>query len=354
MKKAKAFLSSLLLVIVGALCLTATAFADGPVDTQQTMKEIRENPLVAATGIFTYGNGDGEYALMRKLYENKTLEDYAGSYQAEDIAASLNLAIRNYQDGVQVTHKVYSAEQIEQDSDKDKVELYYFPAKEANAKYAIVLGGNIIFTSGELREGVATAAQLHDMGYAVFVLRYRIWMDMSDNAPMDDLGAALQYINAHADEFGVQTEDYAIFGFSSGGQLAALFGDEEIGYGKYGLPKPGALILNYAILDLSIMKPVYHYLYDIGNFKWTYYWSNVLDVVNEDYPPIYIWRGENDSDLGSTDQYEQFDAILDELGVPHEMTIYANAPHAIGTGVGTDAEGWLLKAAAFWEQYTAA
>lgn len=349
----KVFLSSLLFLLAG-LCLTLPAFADGPIDSQMTMKEIRQDPLVAATGIFTYGNGDDQYGLIRKMYEDKTLGGYAGSYQAEDIADGLNLAVHNYQNGVQVTYKVYSEQETAQNSDKDKVELYYFPAKEAGAKYAIVLGGNIVFTSGELREGVATAAQLHEMGYAVFVLRYRIWMDMGDNAPMDDLGAAVKYITDHAEEFGVQTEDYAIFGFSSGGQIAALFGDREIGYSRYDVPKPGALILNYAILDLSIMKPLYHYLYDIGNFKWTYYWSNVLDVVSKDYPPIYIWRGENDTNLGSMDQYREFEAILEELGVSYEMTVYANAPHAIGTGAGTDAEGWLQKAAAFWEQQTAA
>lgn len=353
MRKPKALVSGLLCML-SMLCLALPAFADGPVNSQQTMKEIRQNPDVIATGIFTYGNGDDQYGLIRKMYEGKSLEEYAGSYQAQDVADSLNLAMQNYQDGVQVTHKVYSEQEIAQDADKDKVELYYFPAKEANGKYAIILGGNIVFTSGEMREGVASAAQLHEQGYAVFVLRYRIWMDMSNNASMDDLGAAVKYITDRAEEFGVQTEDYAVFGFSSGGQLAALFGDKEIGYGKYGVPKPGALVLNYAILDLSIMKPVYHYLYDIGNFKWTYYWSNVLDVVNEDYPPVYIWRGENDTDLGSTDQYLEFEAILEELGVPHEMVIYANAPHAIGTGVGTDAEGWIPKAVAFWEQQTAA
>lgn len=61
---------------------------------------------------------------------------------------------------------------------------------------------------------MASAAQLHDMGYGVFVLRYRIWMDMGDNAPLEDLARAVEYITAHAEELGVQPEDYALVGFS--------------------------------------------------------------------------------------------------------------------------------------------
>lgn len=32
------------------------------------------------------------------------------------------------------------------------------------------------------------------------------------------------------------------------------------------------------------------------------------------------------------------------------MHVYKNAGHSIGTGCGTDAEGWLTEAAAFWEE----
>ena len=42
----------------------------------------------------------------------------------------------------------------------------------------------------------------------------------------------------NADTFGVSTEDYALLGYSSGGQLAGVFGNEEKGWGRYGVPKP--------------------------------------------------------------------------------------------------------------------
>ena len=223
------------------------------------------------------------------------------------------------------------------------------------AKFAVVLGGNIAFTSGELREGMASAAQLHDMGYGVFVLRYRIWMDMGDNAPLEDLARAVEYITAHAEELGVQPEDYALVGFSSGGQVAGVFANSKRGYGRYHVAKPGVLLLGYSVSDTSVMKPVYHTLYDIGTCGWRYYWTSLDKAVEEGYPPVYFWRGNDDSMLGPAwmpGQYNDFEKALQACNVPYKRVTYQHAPHAIGTGNGTDAEGWMTQAAAFWEAHT--
>ena len=40
--------------------------------------------------------------------------------------------------------------------------------------------------------------------------------------------------------------------------------------------------------------------------------------------------------------------------VPYVMKVFESAPHSIGVGYTTDAEGWLTDAVAFWEQQTAA
>ena len=69
---------------------------------------------------------------------------------------------------------------------------------------------------------------------------YRIGMKASNNAPLQDVVRAVQYITEHAGQFGVQAEDYAIVSYSSGGQIAGLFGTDAVGYKNYGLPKPGA------------------------------------------------------------------------------------------------------------------
>ena len=71
-------------------------------------------------------------------------------------------------------------------------------------------GGN---TTAELNEGASIANQLHELGYAAFVLRYRSFLNASDNAPLYDIANAVKYLTENADQFGVQRENYALMGF---------------------------------------------------------------------------------------------------------------------------------------------
>ena len=205
-------------------------------------------------------------------------------------------------------------------------------------------------------------AQLHEMGYAAFILNYRVGRELKDNANYQDLVRAVQYITAHAGELQVDPEDYALMGFSSGGQLCAIFGTGRMGYKNYGLPKPGALLLAYPILNYVYGKPILFYLYDGARpgdhlAPGDYYYNIELNAeVTPDFPPTFHWFGKNDLTLGmicTPLQGPAFDRALEGCGVPHRMQVYDKAPHGSGTGTGTDAAGWLYDAVSFWEAVTA-
>lgn len=331
------------------------ASAEAGVTPDTTMAELRSQPSIAASGVYTYCYGEDMCESLSAYCAQQTLESYIGNNAGEDCAAALNLVIDNYNSGVQVTHKIYTPEQIATEPAKARAELYYFPSNTQNARYAIVVGGNFTTISGAFTEGFASVRQLHEMGYAVFVLRYRMWFDMGGNAPLDDLGAAAQYITAHAEEFDVQTANYAVIGYSAGGHLAGLFGSREVGWARFGVPKPGALILAYPINNYMEGKPVYHVFYDAFDYDWKYYWSNISDLVTADFPPVYFWYGQNDLTLKLLwlpEQCEALNKALERCGVEHKMVVYNNAPHSSSIGCGTDAEGWLSAAAAFWDEHT--
>ena len=165
----------------------------------------------------------------------------------------------------------YSEEEIAAVPARAHAELYYCPAQQPGAKFAIVLSGNSLYYSGELRGGVSTAWELHEQGYAVFSLRYRIGWEAGDDAPLEDLARAIRFVMDNADTFGVSTEDYALLGYSSGGQLAGVFGNEEKGWGRYGVPKPGVLLLAYPINNFFEAKPAYHLLMDTDRLERRYY-----------------------------------------------------------------------------------
>ena len=109
------------------------------------------------------------------------------------------------------------------------------------------------------------------------------------------------------------------------------------------------------INDFAEIKPVYHAVMDPASCRWRYYWSDISGGITPDFPPTYFWYGKNDVTLKTLGYPFQGPAVrkaLEANGVPCEVHVYENAPHAIGTGNGTDAEGWMTDAVAFWEQHT--
>lgn len=335
-----------------ACAVPAACAADaGRITPQMTMQEIRSDPLMQQSGLFLYGSFGEGTALTRTRLEGQTLQEYAWAQTAEETAAALNLAAQNVEDGVQVTWQVYSPEEIAADPSLGCVQLFYYPGSNTDGKYAIVMGGNALTINGTFGEGLPTAWELHEKGYNVFVLRYRAWTDLGDNAPLQDLGNAVNFITAHAEQFRVQPEDYAVVAYSSGAQAAGVFANRERGYGRFGAQKPGALLLGYPIVSFSILKPVYHIAYDPTGCSWRYYWTDLNDAVDDDYPPVYFWRGENDTILGPDESsYNAFETALQAHQIGYRRVEFADAPHAISIGKGTDADGWLDAAVKFWEE----
>lgn len=356
-KRLRCLLFGIGLVVMLAQPAFAAELGEPNITPKTKMADIRKNPSIVGAGIYTYSL-DQERPLDRLYWDAQPLSCLSNHWTAQDAADGLNYLIRQYNAGRQVTYPLYTAEEIAQDGSLDGVELYYFApeGEQTNQKYALVIGGNAIVVSAEIREGISTAWNLHEMGYPVFVLRYRIGMKATNNAPLQDVARAVQYITQHAEQFNVQPEDYAIVSYSSGGQVAGLFGTDAVGYQNYGLPKPGAMLLGYPVNTFLEFKPVYHTLIDPGVYSQHYYWMTLSDYITPNYPPTYHWYGKNDLTLMTmcwSAQGPVLEKALNKNGVAHIYHVYEDAPHAVAAGKGTDAEGWLDEATAFWEQQVA-
>ena len=122
------------------------------------------------------------------------------------------------------------------------------------------------------------------------------------------------------------------------------------------MPKPGALLLAYPINNFYETKPLYHVLLDTDALERRYYDYNISDCVDADYPPTYFWYGQDDILLIAFNYWQQGPALhkaLETYGVPYKESVYRHAPHGVGIGEGTDAEGWVQEAIAFWEEQCA-
>ena len=180
-----------LAMLAAALLMPAQAAGAPHVTPDTTVAEMRANEGIMGSGVNTWDRGD----LLPEqpwMYGHWTLRRFIGP-TVEDGVAGLNLIIDNYNQGVQVTYPIYTPEEIAADPSLAEVELYYFPATQPGAKYALVLAGNMFERTSVVKEACGAVSQLHEMGYGAFILRYRIGRDLKDNANYKDLVRAVQF-----------------------------------------------------------------------------------------------------------------------------------------------------------------
>ncbi|MBQ1749776.1 MAG: alpha/beta hydrolase [Lachnospiraceae bacterium] len=263
---------------------------------------------------------------------------------------------------------LYNMEEIAEDKSLGSVRLSIFPNDSDNrTKCAIVLPGGGYAHTIEDGEGYPIAAHLNELGYTAFVLEYRTGLDCSDHAPMKDLARTVQHIFDHQEELNIDPENYALIGFSAGGNLAGIYGTEIYGYKKYGTAKPGALIMGYPWSNINhwMQHPYWNiwegllgiWLSERGNFfMFRFHQSHekreslcVQNFIDDNYPPVYMFSGDDDILVKSGAHTDVLARALKKKNIPLMYQRFFHVPHGVGLGIGTNAEGWLDEAVTFWE-----
>lgn len=266
---------------------------------------------------------------------------------------------------------LYSLEEMSENKALGTVRLSVFEQDSGQRKKCMIIcpGGGYAHCVTKA-EGYAIAAKANELGYTALVLEYRTRFSCSPYAPMEDLGKAVDYLFAHQDELNVDPEGYAVCGFSAGGNLAALFGSHApFGYEKYGVAKPGALILGYpwtninhwmdhpywnvwkVLIEIWLSERGALYMFGRKNNKKNRETLCVQNWIAPDYPPVYMFSGGNDVLVSASHHADVTEHALKEHHVPHVYQKYFRLPHGIGLGVGTAAEGWMEEAIAFWLEH---
>ena len=264
---------------------------------------------------------------------------------------------------------LYTAEEITQNKKLGSVRLHVFENDTKERKKAIIIcpGGGYDHLCTKT-EGYPVAARLNELGYTACILEYRVGFDCSTHAPMQDLARAVIFIKEHPDFLNVDISDYAVIGFSAGGNLAGIFGTEEYGYKKYGVEKPGALILGYPWTNVNhwLKHPYWNifigllgiWLSERGNLCMFGFGPHFLrknrdsicvqNYVTDSYPATYMFAGGNDVLVISHSHTDVLEKALNEHNVIHKYEKFFGVPHGIGLGERTSAEGWLEEALDFW------
>lgn len=219
--------------------------------------------------------------------------------------------------GERIFYRIYSEEEMRADPRKADTGLFFFRGRPG-ARFALCSAGGGFVYVGAMHDSFPHAQELSKRGYNAFALIYR----PGARTACEDLARAIVFIHEHAEELGVDVSGYSLWGGSAGARMAAWLGTHGTGaFGEKSCPRPAAVVMQYT----------------------------GLSEVTEDEPPTYSCVGTNDGIASYRTMRERTRRIRAQ-GTDAEIEVFDGLPHGFGLGEGTVAEGWLDRAAAFWER----
>lgn len=223
-----------------------------------------------------------------------------------------------------------------------KLDVYFKPGAEKRPLVLFIHGGS--WAKGTSRQLAAFSdfpAVLADMaarGYAVAAVNYRLKAEARYPAQSQDVDAAIRWLRAHADEYGIDPARVGVFGDSAGGHLAAMAAvdcdrSEPVEKGDC----VQAAVPWYGIYDFTVtdrprppedFKPIYDFLgcKDAADCVEEIKAVGPINYVDAKDPPMLLLHGQEDAAVPVI----QARVMLEKLksaGVPAQLVEYPGANH---------------------------
>lgn len=254
-------------------------------------------------------------------------------YDAQTVADGINFLVEMRAQENLFAYDFYNAAEREQNPHLETTKLFYIPG-DPGAPFAMVIAGGGFTSVCMMQEAFPVAQKLHEEGYHVFMLKYRVGERPEDQLGTEkkeraytDLGRAMKYIFDAAAQWDMTLENYSVWGFSAGARTTlAWTTNEEFGYQACGLPKP------------AMQAPIYIKPENIA--------------IGDHIPATFMVMGTKDEFFGEDGctACGEFCYELNNAGIPAVFEKYEGVNHGFGLGVGTAAEGWLDRAVDLWEE----
>jgi acetyl esterase/lipase len=224
--------------------------------------------------------------------------------------------------------------------------MYYPPNGTPNGGAVLIIpGGGYEFVSAQ-SEGAEAAALVNKLGFAAFVLHYRL----PDTAlvenlnrrwvPLGDAIQGMHTIKANASGLGIDTTRIGVMGFSAGGHIAAMLSanPDAHPYGELAdRPKWTALI--YPITSMYQGNDPARKSLLGGNGRITASTDTLFSPslhLKRDSPPAFLLHCQDDDIVPASNALRYADALARQGGKA-DLHLYASGGH--GFGVGTQAKG---------------
>jgi pectinesterase len=227
----------------------------------------------------------------------------------------------------------------------------YKPAKPNGRSVIICPGGGYSILAFD-KEGTKVAEEMNRWGITAFVLKYRLPDDTTNIdrslAPLQDAQQAIRLVRTNAKEWGINSNQIGIMGFSAGGHLASTaathfdFKADASSNDTVSL-RPDFAILIYPVIsmDSSIThKGSRNNL--IGSKpteEKTIFFSNELQV-NKNTPPSFLVLAADDGTVPAANSIRYYEACIKNK-VPAEIHIYPKGGHGFGMYNKTTDDNWM-------------
>jgi acetyl esterase/lipase len=286
-------------------------------DTEDNLGDLLDHPSLTGFAGRTLPWHGRIYDRDLPLGRIGSLLPYHSEVDPAAVVRGLNLLIEHAHRGVPVFHEIYSEEERLADPDLRATGLFFFPG-QAGAPFALIAPGGGFSYVGSLHEGFPYATEICALGYNAFVVVYRT--GQGGRTATADMARAIDYVLMHAEALGVARDHYSVWGSSAGARMAASIGSQgtaAFGGGEH--PRPAAVVMAYTgYSDRS-----------------------------RDEPPTFVVVGGRDG-IAPPAAMERRIAALRSTGTEVAYHVYPNLGHGFGAGTGTEAEGWIGEAVAFW------
>jgi acetyl esterase/lipase len=234
------------------------------------------------------------------------------------------------------------------------VRLDLYSPRNASSRLPVIIwlhGGG--WSKGR-KEGRSPAVSLVDDGYAVASVDYRLTDVASFPAQIEDCKAAVRWLRANSSKYNLDPDRIGVWGFSSGGHLAALLGTsgevkelegngDNMSYSSRVqavcvVSGPGDLLQLYrdatgpsgAEMNPKV-KPGLEALIGVPveENKTKAMAASPISYVSKDDPPFLIIQGENDPTV-PVSLTQSFFAALKGAGVDVTLEIATGRGHGVG------------------------
>ncbi len=221
----------------------------------------------------------------------------------------------------------------------------YLPRKHGVRPFPLVIWvhGGAWLTGSKEWDNVKYLVQ---HGYAIASIDYRYSPEAPFPAQIQDCNAAMNFILAHAADYGVDARRFAVGGGSAGGHLALLLGlaRQEREFGANPAIKPLAILDFFGPADLNGMEDD---LQAIHSQRGLETWQDAgpkllgapldqaaarakaaspITYVSKAAPPVLILQGDED-DLVPVAQSQRLHVALNRAGVDNELITVHKAGH---------------------------